>query len=389
MNANNDEPLALASTIRLRRAILAENLLKEGLKGSELRSRLAVGLLEQWPNERSLIGQTCPDLNSVLEPEQIPHQKQPPKPDTLEVEEEEQFNQLLGQYQSATTNFGEFRALAIKPRTALLGKWMKEGDTGFVYGVRGHGKSWLVDMIVSHLTTGKNIDEDWNVPAAVPVLFVDGEMPWDDTCARLGGLAADKDRLYLLHHEILFERTGLVMNLANPILQRVVTAICEQLGAKLLVLDTLPSLFRGIGEDKADEWEKVLPWLLDLRRRRIAQLIVQQAGRSGEHMRGTSRREDDAFWIIHVKETDRAPEDKGARFETRFTKWRNIDSVPLLRQWVIQTEPDGTVSHQVVELSFDEKVLDAIRSGFDSATAIAEELRGRQGQRQPGRNPVV
>ncbi len=40
----------------------------------------------------------------------------------------------------------------------------------------------------------------------------------------------------------------------------------------------------------------MLPWLLDLRRRKIAVVIVHHAGRSGE-MRGTSKREDNVFWI--------------------------------------------------------------------------------------------
>jgi hypothetical protein len=49
-------------------------------------------------------------------------------------------------------------------------------------------------------------------------------------------------------------------------------------------------------ENEADSWELVNNWLLDLRRRKIAVVIIHHAGRSGE-MRGTSKREDNVFLI--------------------------------------------------------------------------------------------
>src|SRR5215469_12558569 len=54
-----------------------------------------------------------------------------------DFEGDELFFQMLTKFQYALTSFGEFRALPIKPRKCLLGKWMKEGDAGFVYGQRG------------------------------------------------------------------------------------------------------------------------------------------------------------------------------------------------------------------------------------------------------------
>lgn len=140
--------------------------------------------------------------------------------------------------------------------------------------------------------------------------------------------------------------------------------------------DTLSSLFRGMAENKADDWELVLPWLLDMRRRGITVLLVAHAGRNGDHMRGTSRREDDAFWIISVRElSDRPPGERGARFETEFTKCRNADIPPMPRRWSFNTEADGTVSCNCEELSFDDKVLELIQAGMGSVTAIADALK--------------
>jgi hypothetical protein len=75
-------------------------------------------------------------------------------------------------------------------------------------------------------------------------------------------------------------------------------------------------------------------------------------------MRGASKREDATFWVIRVDETkDRAPEDKGAEFETIFTKQRNSDSPEFSRQWTFQTQDSGEISIGCKELPFDEKVL--------------------------------
>jgi hypothetical protein len=283
------------------------------------------------------------------------------------------FNELLVKYESAVRTAAELESMAIIPRKPLLGKWMKEGDTGFVYGERGSGKTWLIDSIATHISTGKALF-DWSVPEIADVMLVDGEMPGDDARDRIKGMAAGNTRFHILHHEVLFDLTGLAMNLTDPFVQRVITGWCVKKKAKLLILDNLSCFFSGVKENDADEWEKVLSWLLDLRRRRIAVLIVHHASRSGT-MRGTSRREDAAFWVIKVEEVEgRDPNEKGARFHTTFTKQRNGDSPEWTREWTFKTEMDGQITIGCEEISFDEKVLRLIQDGIGSAKDIADEL---------------
>ena len=105
------------------------------------------------------------------------------------------------------------------------------------------------------------------------------------------------DCLEFLNHELLFERTGKVLNITKPEVQQAITQHCVGRGVKVLILDNLSTLASGMRENEADSWELVNPWLLDLRRRKIAVVIIHHAGRSGE-MRGTSKREDNVFWII-------------------------------------------------------------------------------------------
>lgn len=254
-----------------------------------------------------------------------------------------------------------------------MGKWMREGDLGFVFGERGSGKTWFIDVVATHLSAGRDLFE-WNVPKAAHVLLVDGEMPLDAARDRLKGMMPDNSRLHVLHHERLFDKSGVAMNLTADRTQKVITEICVRNSIKLLVLDNLSCLFAGIKENDADEWEKALNWLLDFRRRRIAVLIVHHASRTGT-MRGTSKREDAAFWVIRVDEVKaREEHEKGARFETVFVKQRNSESREWAREWTFKTESDGQISIGCQEISFDEKVFQLIEAGIRSATEIAKEL---------------
>jgi putative DNA primase/helicase len=99
-------------------------------------------------------------------------------------------------------------------------------------------------------------------------------------------------------------------------------------------------------ENEVDSWELVNNWLLDLRRRKIAVVIVHHAGRSGE-MRGTSKREDNVFWIIALDDAKKDADDKrGARFVSRFTKpSRNTQEEVAAFEWHLVTdETIGLVS---------------------------------------------
>jgi DNA-binding transcriptional ArsR family regulator len=299
------------------------------------------------------------------------------EPDAIDSKEtkdhdEKLFAELLSKYQQAVCTSEQLENLSISARKFLIGSWMREGDSGFVFGERGSGKTWLIDAIATHLSAGEDLF-DWTVPEPCNVLLVDGEMPLDESRDRLKGMSPSNTGLHVLHHEKLFD-LGLAMNLTQPRQQRIITEICTRKEIKLLILDNLSCLFSGIKENDADEWEKVLNWLLDLRRKRIAVLIVHHASRSGT-MRGTSKREDAAFWVIRVDEVQGRNENElGARFQTTFTKQRNSKTREWTLEWTFQTEADGRISIGCNEISFDSKVLQLIQDGLTSATDIAEEL---------------
>jgi DNA-binding transcriptional ArsR family regulator len=289
-------------------------------------------------------------------------------------EEEKIFNELLTKYHSAVCTFKEMQSKNIPDPRPLMGPWFNEGDFGMVFGKRGSGKTWLVDMIAAYLSAGRGL-EGWHVPNAVNVLYVDGEMTATAARDRFKGLNPDEDRLHILHHQLLFDDTGILLNFSDGRAQRILKSICLSEKIKVLILDNLSCLFTGVKENDADEWEKILPFLLDMRRMGIAVLMIVHAGRSGTAPRGTSRREDAAFWVIKVEETEvRNPDDKGAHFETSFEKNRNSQSFEFARKWSIQTEADGQVSITCDKVSIESRIAQLIGDGLTSATDIANQL---------------
>ena len=277
---------------------------------------------------------------------------------------------------AAVVTSSELHDLELIPRKKLLGDWFCEGDQGFIFASRGVGKTWLALAIAQALSTGGKLG-DWQARAPVKVLYVDGEMPPDLMRDRCAGLEAINVNLEFLNHEILFERTGKVLNITNPEMQQAIMQRCVNSGTKVLILDNLSTLASGMRENEADSWELVSNWLLDLRRLKIALVIVHHAGRSGE-MRGTSKREDNVFWIIALDDTKKNGDDKrGARFISRFTKSsRNTqEEVPAYEWHLVTNDASGivTISHRQAQTM--DVFLQLIQEGVTQCSDIADEMK--------------
>jgi putative DNA primase/helicase len=266
--------------------------------------------------------------------------------------------------------------LQLVPRRRLLADWFCEGDLGFIFAFRGVGKTWLALAIAQALSTGGKLGE-WQAREAVKVLYVDGEMPPDLMRSRCEGLDASNDNLQFLNHEILFDRSGKVLNVANREIQQAITQRCMASGVKVVILDNLSTLASGMRENEADSWELVNSWLLDLRRRKVAVVIVHHAGRSGE-MRGTSKREDNVFWIIALDDAKQDVDDKrGARFVSRFTKpSRNTQEEIPAYEWHFFTDgATGIVSIGCKLAQTMDVFLGLIEDGVTECGQIAQEMK--------------
>src|SRR5439155_8612856 len=121
---------------------------------------------------------------------------------------------------------------------------------------RGVGKTWLALLMSRALSEGGKLG-DWHTREHVRVLYVDGEMPPDLMRDRDKGLSHEADDVEFLNHEILFERTGRVINITRPEVQQAITERCVATDVKVLILDNLSTLATGMKENDADAWELV------------------------------------------------------------------------------------------------------------------------------------
>ncbi len=295
----------------------------------------------------------------------------------------------LEQLAKALKSSASLAGLAMPPRESIIGKWFKKGDLGFIYGPRGMGKTWLGLFLARKCAEGVatlgNLVE-WNIQRPHRVLYVDGEMPVDDIRERDAALALGAaPGLFYLQHEALFHLTGRALNLTEPSLQAAILDLCRREKIEIVFLDNLSCLFSGLRENDADSWDRILPWLLEMRRNRIAVVFIAHAGRNGL-MRGTSRREDAAFWIINLSEP-KEPSDyqQGAKFLARFVKNRNATEAecPTL-EWTF-FKPTNAAKAVVSwkRLSTAELFRQYVEDGMTAAQEIARELgitRGRVSQ---------
>jgi putative DNA primase/helicase len=93
-------------------------------------------------------------------------------------------------------------------------------------------------------------------------------------------------------------------------------------GIDLLVIDNLSTLTSG-SEGASDAWLPMQNWLLRLRRRGVAVLLVHHAGVNGRQ-RGTSRREDALDTVIALRRPTDYSVEQGARFEIYIEKARTL-----------------------------------------------------------------
>ena len=168
---------------------------------------------------------------------------------------------LLTAFDKATCPAEKLADMQIPARVPIVGSWFKEGDLGFIYGARGMGKTWFAMLLARRIAEGVVIS-DWSIPKPRKVLYVDGEMPFDNIRERDAVLSSTGNaNISYLQHEALFHVSGKVLNLTNPQAQMALLEKCLREKIEVLFLDNLSCLFSGINENDADAWEHVLPWL--------------------------------------------------------------------------------------------------------------------------------
>lgn len=289
---------------------------------------------------------------------------------------EQAFNQAGGHevpprpsLRDAIVTAAEMLALPIPPRVKILGQWAREGDLGYVYAPRGHGKTWMTLLIANAIATGIGLGAWVEGEEARDVFCFDAEMNLADLQERARVLGISSPKFHWLQNEIVAQQQKRRVNITDLSDQKEISEFLRD-GA-VFVIDNLSTAASGMAENDNDAFDQIKDWLLDLRSRGITVIIVHHAGRNGE-MRGASRREDMAHWIISLKNDSQ--DGQPTSWITEFKKCRNCqanDAPPL--RWTIQIA-NGTLTYTSKLHSGPDAMLSMIQDGIHSAKELSVEL---------------
>jgi hypothetical protein len=261
------------------------------------------------------------------------------------------------------------------PRETLLSPWLPSQGLAMLHAYRGVGKTHVALGVASAVATGGKF-LTWQAEKPRKVLFLDGEMPGVVLQERLRSTMRDMDKSLADNLIIL---TPDLQSLGMPDLattegqKRLEPYITNDLA--LIVVDNISTLCRTGQENKADSWQTMQAWALNLRARGKSVMLVHHDGKNGQQ-RGSSKKEDILDTVIQLKRPADYNSSEGAVFEIRFTKARGLwgEAVAALEAKLVGDE----WTTRMVEESTREKVKALLSEGWKQKD-IAEELEISKG----------
>lgn len=267
--------------------------------------------------------------------------------------------------------------MQFKPRNPLLGPWLHSQDLCMVYAKRGIGKTHFSLAVAYAVATGGKF-LGWQANQPHKVLYLDGELPGNVMQTRLLMHLPDQEpqpEYFRIFTPDLLSMDQLMPDLATPQGQAIINTMIEP-DTSLVVIDNLSAWARGTrAENDAESWLPIASWVLALRRRGIAVLLVHHAGKGGDQ-RGTSKREDLFDVVIRLSRPSDYDPKQGARFEMTFTKFRNhhgADAEGLEVTLLEDSNGSASWSWNTLEGSTYLRVVNLANEGL-SQTDIAREL---------------
>ena len=187
-------------------------------------------------------------------------------------------------------SFETFNRSDMPERKIIMSPWLEEGSLVLLSAPPGVGKSLFAMEIASACSEGHDaMNGLWSVKSPISVLYMDGEMHWVDLKMRSELLGLSKS---LVLSKVFYEhKNGYPpINIADKEdIRDPLTAYILERGIKLLILDNIYSLVVGLDHNFEREWSPINQWLISLRNKGIAAIMVHHTGKKGDQL-GTSSR---------------------------------------------------------------------------------------------------
>jgi hypothetical protein len=220
----------------------------------------------------------------------------------------------------------ELEAYEFPPRRVLLARdgtpVLRAGHLWELHGPRGIGKTLVCQSLMLAMATGTSA-LGFAAPEPCRVLDVDLEMAGDEKRTRYQQL---RWSLNLAHTDNLVVvaadwQDRPMPRLDTPQGQRFIEPYVE--AADAIVVDNRSTGFDPEGEKDATAWQPAQDWLLSLRRRGKAVIVVRHSNRMGG-ARGHSKSEDVIDVSLKLSRPDDYMASQGARFRVEWDKARGV-----------------------------------------------------------------
>lgn len=262
-----------------------------------------------------------------------------------------------------------------KMREVILDPWLHSQDLCMVFAARGVGKTHFGLSVAYAVATGGKFAK-WSAPRPRKVLYLDGELPGGVMQKRLLMHCPEVDPapgfLRIFTPDLLPEGQAMP-DLSTYDGQVQIDAMIDD-DTEVVFVDNLSAWARSGRENEAESWLPIADWILSLRRRGMAVVLIHHAGKGGQQ-RGTSKREDLLDVVIGLSRPADYDPSQGAVFVAEFTKARNLsgNDAEGIELQLGGDEDRATWTWRTVESSTYDRVVALAKEGLKQAD-IALEL---------------
>ena len=265
--------------------------------------------------------------------------------------------------------------MKFKMRELILDPWLHSQDLCMVFAARGVGKTHFDIAVAYAISTGGKFAK-WSAPRPRKVLYLDGELPGGVMQKRLLMHCPDVEPapgfLRIFTPDLLPEGQPMP-DLSTHDGQAQIDAMIDD-DTEVVFVDNLSAWARSGRENEAESWLPIADWILSLRRRGMAVVLIHHAGKGGQQ-RGTSKREDLLDVVIGLSRPADYDPSQGAVFVAEFTKARNLsgNDAEGIELQLGGDEDRATWTWRTVESSTYDRVVALAKEGLKQAD-IAIEL---------------
>lgn len=265
----------------------------------------------------------------------------------------------------------------------LLGSVITYGSTGMLSAPRGKGKTLLALRIIYATAAGKFL-KPWGRGIGCVVTYLDGEMHGRNLQDRLRQTGNSDsfdatrqkalENIHIIGRDLFKHDIGYIDDEEGQ-------ALIESLlpdNCRLLVIDNLSAWTSSARED-GSAFAPIKRWLLRLRAKGIAVLLVHHTGKNGSQ-RGTSVHEDLLDYSILLREDKSCKPKNGTSFLVEHTKLRELHpNLPKVFRYTFTTDPDTDVMEHLYEDDITEpfskeklQIVELLKKGMSGIEIRAE-----------------